>query len=135
MFEVNVTYCGKNETDTILCESRPTIETVAGGHLFLDCGKGQSLTLNVDTFVKVAIKYPLPDRIPPLKYALDIHYDTETEDVEMLFASNTVDVSLDGEEDGYDPVLVVKDGDNIVRIINGNQLRSIKVSSYSEENK
>jgi hypothetical protein len=135
MYEVNVTYCGKNESDTILCESRPVLESVAGGYLFLDCGKGQSLTLNVDNFVKIAIKYPLPDRIPPLKYAIDIHYDTETEDVEMFFAANSVDVSIEGEDDGYEPVLVVKESDNIIRIINGSQLRSIKVSSYSEESK
>lgn len=135
MYEVNVTYCGKDESDTILCESRPVLESVAGGYLFLDCGKGQSLTLNVDNFVKIAIKYPLPDRIPPLKYAIDIHYDTETEDVEMFFAANSVDVSIEGEDDGYEPVLVVKESDNIIRIINGSQLRSIKVSSYSEESK
>jgi hypothetical protein len=135
MYEVNVTYCGKDESDTILCESRPVLESVAGGYLFLDCGKGQSLTLNVDNFVKITIKYPLPDRIPPLKYAIDIHYDTETEDVEMFFAANSVDVSIEGEDDGYEPVLVVKESDNIIRIINGSQLRSIKVSSYSEESK
>jgi hypothetical protein len=53
----------------------------------------------------------------------------------MFFAANSVDVSIEGEDDGYEPVLVVKESDNIIRIINGSQLRSIKVSSYSEESK
>ena len=124
MYEVVVTYQNEKNADTLLCDSKPSAE-FTGKFVILNCGKGQQFSFNVDTFFKAAIKYPLPDKIPSLKYAVDIHYN---EDVELLFSPNTVDVDVKGE------IVLVKEGDNVIRIINGSLLRSVKVSAYTEEN-
>jgi hypothetical protein len=132
MYEVIVTYdkVDTGSVDTLLCESKPSID-IDSGYLMLNCGKGQLFSLNIDTFMKVVIKYPLPSQIPTFKYAVDIHYNTDTEDVELLFSSNSISVDAKGDDK---KVVFVKDGDNIIRVINGEKLRSVKVSSYSEVN-
>ena len=112
MYEVVVTYQNDKNADTLLCESKPSAE-FTGKFVILNCGKGQQFTFNVDTILKAAIKYPLPDRIPSLKYAVDIHYNTSSDDVELLFSPSTVDVDVKGE------IVLVKEGDNVIRIING----------------
>ena len=133
MYEVTVIYDDKNE-DTIICESKPTFD-VDGGFVFVECGKGQSLSLNIDNFTKLKVKYPLPTVMPAFKYSININYDTETEDVELLFSPSTVDVSIEGEDDGYTPVILVKEGENVCRVINSTYLKSIKVTTYSEKDK
>lgn len=130
MYEVKVTYIGRIE-DTLICESKPSLD-VESGFIFLNCGKGQSLALNIDDVVKVAIKYPLPDKVPTFKYAVDIHYSTENDDVELLFSASEVHVDVEGCAN-YSSVITVSLGDNLVRIINSYCLRSVKVNTYSEK--
>lgn len=133
MYELSLVFADNN-TDTMLCESKPSIN-VTGGFVLLDCGRGQKLALNIDTLIYVKIKYPLPEHVPDFKYALDIHYHTEKENVELLFSYSSISLDVVGEDDGYTPVLVVKENDNPTRIINSEFLRSVKVSSYSEQSK
>jgi hypothetical protein len=132
MYEVIVTYnnVDTGSVDSILCESKPSVD-IDSGYLMINCGRGQLFSLNIDTFMKVAIKYPLPTQIPAFKYAVDIHYNVENEDTELLFSPNSISVDAKGDDQ---KVVFIKDGDNIVRIINGKKLRSVKVSSYSEAN-
>ena len=132
-YEVTVIYYDKTE-DTMICTSKPDVD-VEGGFVFIDGGAGQSLGFGVETFLKVKVKYPLPTVMPDLKYSINLNYNTETEDVELLFSPTTVYVSMDGEDDRFDPIVVVKEGDNIVRLINSAYLKSIKVASYSEKDK
>jgi len=129
MYEVTV-YYSKDNVDKLLCESKPSVD-IDSGYLMINCGKGQLFSLNIDTFLKVAIKYPLPDQIPTFKYVVDIHYHSDTEDVELLFSPNSISVDAKGTEQ---KMVFVKEGDNLVRVINGTKLRSVKVSSYSEVN-
>lgn len=131
MYEVFISYT-ENGEDTLICESKPSA-SVKGGILFLDCGKGQKFAINISTLLYVKIKYPLPERVPEIKYAVDIHYHTETEDVELLFSPSTINVSVDGHNDMFTPVVYVKESDNIIRVINSTYLRNIKVKSYSEK--
>jgi len=133
MYEVSVLYAD-GSTDDLLCESRPSVD-VSGGYVFLDCGRGQSLTLNIDTLFYVKVKYPLPDKVPDFKYAIDIHYHSEKDNVELLFSSSTINVDMDGDDEGYTPIVTVKEGDNLIRLINGEYLRSVKVNTYSEGSK
>jgi hypothetical protein len=133
MYEVSVFYAD-GVSEEILCESKPSVE-VCGGYIFLDCGRGQSLTMSIDTLFYVKVKYPLPEKMPAFKYAIDIHYHTNKDNVELLFTPSTVYVDMDGEEDGYVPVITVKEGDNLIRLINGEYLRSVKVNTYSEGSK
>lgn len=134
MYTVEVTYYGKeDDVDTMMCESRPSLN-VRGGFVFLDCGKGQKFVSGIDELVRIKIKYPLPDSIPNLKYSIDIKYATETENVELLFSPCEVNITVDGEEDGA-AVIIVKEGDNIIRIVNGNFLRSVRVNTYTEDSK
>ena len=133
MYEVTVIYDDKME-DTIICESKPTFD-VDGGFVFVNCGKGQSLSLNVDNLFKVKVKYPIPTVMPNFKHSIDINYNTDTEDVELLFTPSTVDVSIEGEDDGFTPVILVKECDNVFRVINSTFLKSIKVTNYSEKDK
>lgn len=133
MYELTVFYTD-GTSDALLCDSKPSVD-VCGGYVFLECGKGQSLTLNLETLFYVKVKHPLPDKVPDFKYAIDIHYKSEKDNIELLFSSSTIYVDCDGEGDGYMPVIIVKEGDNMVRLINGEYLRSIKVNSYSEGSK
>jgi hypothetical protein len=122
MYEVEVTYLNEENVDTLLCSSKPSAE-FAGDYVILNCGNGQQFTLNIAKMLKVAIKYPIPDNFPSFRYAVDIHYN---ENVDLLFSHNSFDVDVKSN------VVVVKEGDNVVRIINPEQLRSVKVSAYSE---
>jgi len=133
MFEVSVLYAD-GASDTMLCESKPTV-SVDGGYAFIDCGKGQKFALNIATLFYAKIKYPLPDRVPDFKYAVDIHYHSEKDNVELLFSPSSISVDVVGEEEGYEYVVVVKEGDNITRVINSESLRSVKVNTYSEGSK
>lgn len=130
MFEVSVTYVSE-ECDKLLCESEPSY-TVKGGCLVVDGGKGQKLIISLDKLMVLKVKHPLPDRVPAFTYAANINYDTKEENVELLFSYRTVDISV-LEQDGYPPCVLVKEGDDVVRVINSDYLRSIKVNSYTEE--
>jgi hypothetical protein len=130
MFEVEATYVDES-VDTVLCESKPSLSTDKG-FVFLDCGKGQKLAANIESLVCIKISYPLPDSVPLFKYQVDIHYDTQEESVELLFSSSNYYVATDGD-DGFTPVVLVKEGDNVIRIINSEYLRSIKVNAHSEK--
>jgi len=130
MYEVFVSYTERGE-DTFLCESKPSIN-VKGGLVFLDGGKGQKLAIAIDTLVYLKIKYPLPDRVPEMKYETNIHYHTETEDVELIFSPTTVNIQVDGYNDCYTPVVLVKESDSVIRIINSSFLRNIKVVQHQE---
>jgi len=134
MYEVSVAYNDKTDVEVLLCHSKPSFN-VKGGFVFLSGGQGQGLAINIDSLLKIKISPPLPDKVPPLKYSIDIHYDTETEDTELLFSPYEVSISIEGEEDDFVPVFLVKKGDNLVRIINSEVLRSVKVNTYTEENK
>jgi len=133
MYEVSLVFADNN-TDTMLCESKPSLNVV-GGFVLLDCGKGQKLALSIDTLIYAKIKYPLPDNVPDFKYSVDIHYHTDKENVELLFSPSSIGLDVVGEEDGYVPVITVKEGDNLIRLINGEYLRSVKVNTYSEGSK
>lgn len=134
MYEVSVTYLDKTDMEVLLCSSKPCFN-VRGGFVFLSGGQGQGLAVSIGSLLKIKISPPLPDKVPPLKYSIDIHYDTETEDTELLFSPQEVSISIEGEEDEYIPVFLVKKGDNLVRIINSAVLRSVKVNTYTEEKK
>lgn len=129
MYEVIVSYLNteKEKIDTMLCESKPSLE-FRGDYIILNCGNGQQFSVNIDTLYKIVIKYPLPDRIPDLKYQMDIHYNTSSEEVELLFSANTMDVDV------KERLVIIKDSDNPIRIVNGSMLRSVKISSYTEKN-
>ena len=129
MYELTVVYFDKKE-DTILCTSQPSYE-IENGYLFLDCGSGQSLTLNIETFLKVRIKPPLPTNVPAFHYSIDIQYSLVTDDVELLFSSHDVDVSTHGDD--YGRIIVVEEDRTPIRIINSDYLKSIKVTTYSEK--
>jgi hypothetical protein len=131
MYEVKVDYIGKEE-DTLICDSKPGLD-VESGFIFLNCGKGQSLTLNIDDVVKISIKYPLPDKVPAFKWAADIHYTTDNEDVELLFSSSEIHVDVEESGELSPSIITVKEGDNIIRVINSVCLRSVKVNTYSEK--
>jgi len=133
MYEVSLVFVDNN-TDTMLCESKPSINVV-GGFVLLDCGKGQKLALSIDTLIYAKIKYPLPENVPDFKYSVDIHYHTDKENVELLFSPSSIGLDVVGEDEGYTPVLVVKENDNPIRIINSEFLRSVKVNTYSEQSK
>jgi len=133
MYEVTVIYYDKTE-DSMICTSKPDID-VEGGFVFIDGGAGQSLGFNIETFLKVKVKNPLPTVMPDMKYSINLNYNTETDDVELLFSPSIVYVSMEGEDDRYDPIIVVKEGDRIVRLLNSTYLKSIKVASYSEKDK
>ena len=134
MYEISVTYKNKTDQDVLLCSTKPSFD-VTGGFILINGGGGQRLAVSVNSLFKMKITPPLPDRLPPLKYSVDIHYDTDTEDTEMLFSSSEVYITTDGIEGGFTPVILVKEADNIVRVINSSLLRSVKVNSYTEENK
>lgn len=123
MYEVEVTYLNDTDTDTLLCSSKPSAELV-GNYVILNCGNGQQFTVNVAKMFKITIKYPLPNSVPAFRYAVDIHYN---ENVELLFSPKTFDVDVKSN------VVVVKDGDDVVRVINPEILRSVKVSNYTEK--
>ena len=124
MYEVTVIYYDKTE-DSMICTSKPDID-VEGGFVFIDGGAGQSLGFNIETFLKVKVKNPLPTVMPDMKYSINLNYNTETDDVELLFSPSIVYVSMEGEDDRYDPIIVVKEGDRIVRLLNSTYLKSIK---------
>lgn len=130
MYEVFVSYT-ENGEDSFQCESKPSI-SVKGGIIFLDGGKGQKLVIAIDTLVYLKIKYPLPDKVPEIKYETNIHYHTETEDVEIIFSSTSVNITVDGYNDCYTPVVMVKEGDAVIRIINSSFLRDVKVVAHQQ---
>ena len=87
MYEISVTYKNKTDQDVLLCSTKPSFD-VTGGFILINGGGGQRLAVSVNSLFKMKITPPLPDRLPPLKYSVDIHYDTDTEDTEMLFSSS-----------------------------------------------
>lgn len=134
MYEVSVTYIGKTDQDVLLCASKPSFD-IEGGFVFINGGQGQKIAVSIDSLYKMKISAPLPDRVPALKYCVDIHYATDTEDTEMMFSSNELYVTIEGTDSGFTPVILIKESDTIIRIINSKLLRSVKVNTYSEENK
>jgi|GEM_PF-5128637 len=132
MFEVAIQYWN-DECEKLLCESEPTYE-VKGGCLFVDGGKGRRLVISMEKMFKLKVKHPLPEKVPPFTYSTTLNYDGKEEGVELLFSYTSVNVSI-LEDDGYPPLVVVKHGDDVVRIVNSEYLRSVKVNTYTEANK
>jgi hypothetical protein len=68
--------------------------------------------------------------MPAFKYKIDVHYDVNTnaDSTELLCSPYNISVDV------KNGVVILKEGDNMVRVINGKVLRNIKVSSYTEGN-
>lgn len=125
MFDVNVEYMDRN-SETMLSDTEISVE-VKDGFLFLKGSQSQIMVVNLDSMFRVKFRYPEPQALPLFKYTVNINYELDS-DVELLFSSKQVYVSLLNNS-----VVVIKESDDITRLINPNYLKTVKVTTYTEK--
>jgi len=128
MYSVTVMFNNRDQEE-LLCASKPSIE-IEGDFILINGGQGQKLAVGIAALYKIKISAPLPDKLAPFKYSVDVHYSNETDDTEMWFAVNEVYTKV--EVSDTRSIVFIKESDNVVRVINGQYLRSVKVNTYSE---
>jgi len=122
MYRVEVIYLDLQK-DSIEFDRKPSID-VRGSTVYLECGSGQKLAIN--SFLCVKIFYPTV-QTQPIKYVTNCRYNTKNENTEVLLHSVEPKVELKNNN-----VIYLKESDNIVRVVNGEWLESIKIDLFSD---
>jgi len=129
MFTVEVIYQDQNR-ETVDFESKPSLD-VKGNFVCLECGSGQKLVFNIDTVLYARVSYPPQNTVKPFKFTSEAHYHTKNETVELLMHSTAPKIEV--KVGGNGGVLLLKEDDNVLRIINGDWLEGIKVDFFNDQ--
>ena len=129
MYQVKVLYLDQQE-NTLDFEKKPSVD-VKGNYLVIECGSGQKMALNINTFLCVKFDYPEPAVAKPIKYSTEIRYNTKSETTELLMHPSEPKVEV--KVGGNSGVLFLKTDDNLFRVVNGEWCEGVEVDFFVED--
>jgi len=120
------------ESEILTFNNPPANFVNNGGLLYFDDDAEHFFMANLDNFIMAKIVNPAKIKMNDV-FSANIKYALPDEEVELLLSSSPFYRDLLMAEDNAAPsVLILKEEDTVVRIINSNYLRSIVVSEKKQ---